>query len=247
MNTTKGSPLGTSKESPHGTNKKIARIAGLFYFTYIVASIIAEQFGRFVFVKAPLTVNHILTHEASFRLGVVISMFSYPLFLLAAWALYRLLKPVNKDIALLFLIFNLGGFAILVFSHLNLIAGLVLVSGADYLKAFQPDQLQALATVFIDLYKYGSTIAQIPFGIWLLPLGYLVYKSNFLPKILGVLLIADCFGLLIYVCQRFLFPAYTFIAYPCMAVSFLAEFGLSLWLLIMGVKDQKATLADGQK
>ncbi len=167
------------------TNKKIARIAGLFYFTYIIASIIAEKFGRFVFVEASLTVNHILTHEDSFRLGVVISMFSHTLFLLAAWTLYRLLKPVNKDIALLFLIFNLGGFAILVFDHLNLVAALVLVSGADYLKAFQPDQLQALATVFINLYKYGSTIAQIPFGIWLLPLGYLVYKSNFLPKIWG--------------------------------------------------------------
>ncbi len=220
------------------TNKKIARIAGLFYFTFIVTSIIAEQFGRFVFVEAPLTVNHILAHEASFRLGVVISMFSNALFLLAAWALYRLLKPVNKDIALLFLIFNLGGFAIFVFSHLNLVASLVLVSGTDYLKAFQPDQLQALATVFINLYKYGSTIAQIPFGIWLFPLGYLVYKSKFLPKILGVLLILDFFGLLIYVCQRFLFPAYTVIAYPCWALGFLAEFGLAFWLLVMGVKTQ---------
>src|SRR4030066_1766635 len=109
------------------TNKKIARIAGLFYFTYIVASIIAEKFGRFVFVEAPLTVDHILAHEASFRLGVVISMFSHVLFLLAAWALYSLLKPVNKDIALLFLIFNLGGYAILVYSHLNLVAAMLLV------------------------------------------------------------------------------------------------------------------------
>jgi hypothetical protein len=165
-------------------------------------------------------------------------MFSHALFLLAAWALYRLLKPVNKDIALLFLLFNLGGFAIFVVSHVNLAAGLVLVSGADYLKAFQPDQLQALATVFINLYKYGSTIAQIPFGIWLLPLGYLVYRSNFLPRILGALLMADCFGMLIYVCQRFLFPAYTAIAYPCWALGFLAEFGLAVWLLVKGVKNQ---------
>ncbi len=219
-------------------NQKIARIAGLFYFTYIAASIIAEQFGRFVFVEAPLTVDHILAHTASFRLGVVISMFSHALFLLAAWALYRLLKPVNKDVALLFLLFNLGGYAILVYSHLNLVAAMLLVSGAGYLKAFQPDQLQALAIAFVEVYKYGSTVAQIPFGIWLLPLGYLVYKSNFLPKILGVLLIADCFGLLIYVSQRFLLPSLTFIAYPCWALGFLAEFGLAFWLLVMGVKKQ---------
>ncbi len=222
-------------------NQKIARIAGLFYLLYIAASIIAEQFGRFVFVEAPLTVEHISAQAASFRLGVIISMFSYALFLLAAWALYRLLKPVNKDAALLFLFFNLGGYAILVYSHLNLIAAMLLVSGAESLKAFQPDQLQALATVFVELYKYGSTVAQIPFGIWLLPLGYLVYKSNFLPKILGILLIADCFGLLIYVCQRFLFPTLTFIAYPCWALGFLAEFGLAFWLLVMGVKKQNQT------
>lgn len=222
-------------------NQKIARIAGLFYLIYIAASVIAEQFGRFVFVEAPLTVEHISTHAASFRLGVVISMFSYALFLLAAWALYRLLKPVNQDAALLFLVFNLGGYAILVYSHLNLIAAMLLVNGAESLKAFPPDQLQALATAFVEIYKYGSTVAQIPFGIWLLPLGYLVYKSNFLPKILGILLIADCFGLLIYVSQRFLFPALTFIAYPCWALGFLAEFGLAFWLLVVGVKKPNQT------
>jgi hypothetical protein len=197
------------------------------------------MFGRFVFVDAPVTVDHIMAHEVLFRIGVVISLFSYVLFLLAAWALYVLLNPVNKNMALLFVVFNLGGFAILFFSHLNLISSLLLLSGADYLKVFQPDQLQALATLFVNLYKYGSTVAQIPYGIWLLPLGYLVFKSKFLPKILGILLIVDCFGLLIYVFQRFLFPAYAVLSYPCWAVSFLAEFGLTLWLLIKGVKDQK--------
>jgi hypothetical protein len=161
------------------------------------------------------------------------------LFLLAAWALYVLLNPVNKNMALLFVVFNLGGFAILFFSHLNLISSLLLLSGVDYLKVFQPDQLQALATLFVNLYKYGSTVAQIPYGIWLLPLGYLVFKSKFLPKILGILLIVDCFGLLFYVFQRFLFPTYAVLSYPCWAVSFLAEFGLTMWLLIMGAKDQK--------
>lgn len=141
--------------------------------------------------------------------------------------------------ALLFLLLNLGGFAILVLSHLNLFSSLLLLSGTDYLKVFQPDQLQALAMLFVNLYKNGSTIAQIPYGIWLFPLGYLVFKSGFLPKILGILLIADCFGLLIYVCQRFLLPGYVVISYPCLVVSFIAEISLSLWLFIKGVKDQK--------
>jgi hypothetical protein len=218
---------------------KTARIAGLFYFLYVLASIIADLFGQFVFADAQVTVNHILAQGWQFRFGVVISLFAYVLFLLAAWALYVLLKPVGKNMAYLFLILNLGGFSVLVISHLNLVASLLLLSGADYLKGFQPDQLQAQAILFINLYKNGSTIAQIPFGVWLFPLGYLVYKSGFLPKILGVLLIADCFGLLVYVCQRFLLPGYPFIAYPCWALGFIAEVSLTLWLLIKGVKEQK--------
>lgn len=229
------------------TIKKTARVAGLLYFMYIVTSIIADLFGQFVFADAPATVNNMIAHESLFRIGFVISLFSYVFFLLAAWALYVLLKPVNKNIALLFLLLNLGGFAILVYSHLNLISSLMLLSGADYLKVFQQDQLQAQAMLFINLYKNGSTIAQIPFGVWLLPLGYLVFKSGFLPKILGTLLIADFFAQLIYVFQRFLLPGYVVISYPCLVVSFIAEVSLTLWLLIKGVKDQKPTLADGQK
>src|SRR4030066_2210721 len=226
---------------------KTARIAGILYFMYIVTSIIGNEFGRFVSVDASVTINQILTHATQFRIGFVISLFSVVFFLFAAWALYVLLKPVDKNIALLFLLLNLGGFAIWCFSMLNLFASLLLLSGADYLKVFQPDQLQAQAMLFINLYKNGYIIAQIPYGIWLFPLGYLVFKSDFLPKILGILLIADCFGLLIYVCQRFLLPGYEVISYPCMVVSFIAELSLTLWLLIKGVKDQKQTLTDGQK
>ena len=218
---------------------KTARIAGLLYFMYIVTSFIANIFGHFVFVDAPVTVNHIMAHESQFRIGFVISLFSYVLFLLAAWYLYVLLKPVDKNMALLFLLLNLGGFTILFLSHLNLFSSLLLLSGADYLKVFQPDQLQAQAMLFVNLYKNGSTIAQIPYGIWLFPLGYLVFKSGFLPKILGILLIVDGFGLLIYVCQRFLLPGFIIISYPCLVISFIAEIFLSLWLFIKGVKDQK--------
>lgn len=227
--------------------KKTARIAGFFYLVYIVVSVIADLFGHFVLADASTTVNTIIAHESSFRIGIVINLFAQVLFLLAAWALYVLLKPVNKNLALLFLLLNLGGFAIMVYSHLNLVYSLSLLSGADYLKVFQSDQLQVQAMLFINLYKSGSVIAQIPYGVWLLPLGYLVYKSRFLPKILGILLIADFGGQLIFVFQRFLLPNCEVISYPCSAVGFIAEIGLALWLLIKGAKDQKPTLADGQK
>ena len=222
--------------------RKTARLAGFLYFMYFVTSIIGNEFGRFVSVDAPATVNNIMAHESLFRIGFVISLFSVVFFLLAAWALYVLLKPVNKNIALLFLLLNLGGFVIWCLSMLNLFGTLLLLSGADYLKVFQPDQLQAQATLFVNLYKNGYIVAQIPYGVWLFPLGYLVFKSRFLPKILGILLIADFFGLLIFVIQRFLLPGYEVISYPCTAVSLIAELSLTLWLLIKGVKEQKPPL-----
>ena len=80
---------------------KIARTAGLLYLLYVITSVIANLFGKFVFVEAPVTINHILTHATQFRIGFVINLFSVVLFLMAAWALYVLLKPVNKDLALL--------------------------------------------------------------------------------------------------------------------------------------------------
>ena len=224
------------------TMNKTAKLAGLFYFVYVLASIVADQFGQFVFADARDTVDHILAQAWQFRLGVVISLFSYVLFFLAAWYLYILLKPVGKNLALLFLLLNLGGFGVIVVSHLNLFGSLMVLSGSDYFKIFQPDQLQSLAVMFIKLYKDGSTMAQIPFGVWLFPLGYLVYKSGFLPKILGIFLIADCFGLFVYVCQRFLFPDYTFIAYPCWALGFIAEVGFTLWLLIKGVNEKNSSV-----
>ena len=223
---------------------KTARIAGFLYFIYIVTSFIANWFGRFVSVDTSVTINQILTRASQFRIGFVISLFSVVFFLLAAWALYVLLKPVDKNIALLFLLLNLGGFAIWCFGMLNLFASLLLLSGADYLKVFQPDQLQALAMFFVNIFKNGYIIAQIPYGFWLFPLGYLVFKSGFLPKILGILLIADGFGLLIYVFQRFLLPGYEVISYPCLVISLIAELSLTLWLLIKGVKDQKPALVE---
>jgi hypothetical protein len=219
------------------SNMKKARMAGLFYLLYIVTSVIADLFAHLGFGDVETIFNTIVAHEWPFRFGFVIGMLSIVLFLLAAWALYVLLKPVNEDLALLFLILNLGGVAVQSFSMLNLFAGFLLSSGADTLKAFPADQLQALALLFVNIYKNGFLLAQIFYSAWLLPLGYLVYKSGFLPKILGILLILDFFAVLIWFLQVFLLPGYDIIHYPGVAVSFIAEVGLALWLLIMGAKE----------
>jgi len=224
--------------------KKTARIAGFFYLMFLVTSILADRFASIGFGDAAAIIDKILTHERFFSTGFIIGLLSALFFLLAAWALYVLLKPVNENLALLFLLLNLVGVAIQCFSMLLLMGSQLVFSGADYLKTVPADQLQVMAMFFVNLYKNGFTLAQLFYGTWLLPLGYLVFKSGFLPRILGILLIIDFFGVLVWFFQFFLFPGFDVITYPGLAASAIAEFSLTLWLLIKGVKDQKPVLAE---
>ncbi len=223
-------------------NKNTARLAGALYFIYIVIHVLANVIGRsnmIVFGDAAATAQNIMTLAWQFRIGYVTDLISAVLFLLTAWVLYVLLKSVNQNLALLFLLLNLGGVAVECVSDLFLVASQLVLSGADYLKVFQLDQLQALAMLSLYVYKNGSTIAQIFFGAWLFPLGYLVYKSGFLPRILGIVLMIHCCTWLMTFLQFFLFPGFDGITYVSYPLGFIAEFGLTLWLVIMGVKEQK--------
>jgi len=224
------------------TNNKTARMAGLLYLIYIVITIVADVFGRsplIVYGDAATTARNIMASEWQFRIGITGDLVSAVFFLLAAWALYVLLKSVNKNLALLFLLLNLGGVAVYSINLLNQFAAVLLLSGADYLQVFQADQLQALAMFFLNLHHNGYWIAQIFFGAWLFPLGYLVYKSGFLPRILGIVMMIHFVGWTMTTLQFFLFPGFGVITYLTYPLGFISEFGLTLWLLIMGVKEQK--------
>ena len=223
------------------TINKTARMAGFLYLIYMVTHIISDVWrGSFIVIgDAAITVSNIMAHEGLFTITVVGDLLAAALFFLTAWALYVLLKPVNKDLALLFLLLNLGGVAIQCSSDLFLFAIQLLMNGPDYLNVFQVDQLQALAMFFLTLHHNGYWIAQIFFGAWLFPLGYLVFKSGFLPKILGIVLMIHCAGWLMTFLQLFLFPGFEVIHYLTYPLGFIAELGLTLWLLIKGVKEQK--------
>ena len=227
------------------TNKKTARIAGIFYLFFIVATAIANvsRSNLIVFGDAIATAKNILTSEWLFQISFISDVLAGVLFFLAAWALYVLLKPVNKNIALLFLLLNLGGVAVQCLNMLNLFSTMLLLNGADYLKVFQADQLQALAMLFLNFHENGFMIAQFFFAAWLFPLGYLVYKSGYLPRILGIVLMVEFLGWLMYPIQFFLFPS-DVIAVISSAIGFIGEFSLTLWLLIMGAKDQKPALVE---
>jgi hypothetical protein len=229
----------TTNQIAEQSPRKTARMAGLFYLIFILTTVLATYIRSQFIVSgdAATTANNILASQGLFRVGFVTELVSAVFFLLAAWSLYVLLKPVNKNLALLFLLLNLGGVAVECINVLNLYAALQFLSGANYLTAFQTGQLQAMAMSYLNLYTNGFLIAQIFFSAWLLPLGYLVYKSRFLPKFLGLLLILDFFGNMSWFLQGFLLPNYGILAYPGNVISFIAEISLTLWLLIMAVKE----------
>jgi hypothetical protein len=119
-------------------------------------------------------------------------------------------------------------------NQINQFAALLLLSGADYLKVFAADQIHAQVMLFLGLHSKGNLIGVIFWGLWLFPLGLLVFKSGYFPRVLGVLLMIACFGWLILFLQRFLFPGYEALAYSRF-VAYIAELSWVLWLLIKGV------------
>jgi len=205
--------------------KKIARIAGVFYLVFILSAIFANMISNLGFGDVTKIIQTLTINPALFRVGFVISLLSAFFFFMAAWSLYVLLKLINKNLALLFLLLNLIGVTIQCFGMLQLYAAILSVGN-----------INPTAFIFVDLFKNSVVMAQLFFGTWLFPLGYLIYRSNFIPKILGALLIIDGFGILIWFFQAYLFPGYPQISYPGLVVSFLAEFGLTLWLLVKGVR-----------
>ena len=216
-----------------------ARVAGGLW-------LILAIFGGFAFVsvsslltpgEAAATVINIMASESLFRIAILSDLFSQTVFIVLVLVLYKLLKPVNNFAALLMVVFVIVSVSLQSISALNQIAVLFLLSGADYLRAFPTDQLPALVLLFLNMREAGfEIIAQIYFGLWLLPLGYLVYKSGFLPRILAVLLIIAGFGYLTSVVTFFLFPNFDT---DISQFTFIGEVTMLLWLLIKGVNVEK--------
>lgn len=213
----------------------------MLYLAVIVFGVTAELVRQSLIVPgdATTTVNNIMASESLFRLAFVIDLIMIACFLLLPLALYVLLKPVNKNLALLMVIFVLVSVPIMFINMLIHFAPLLLLSGADYLTVLGADQLHALVMFFFELYTAGVMIATIFHGLWLLPLGFLVYKSGYFPRILGVLLMIACFGFLIDSLRYFVFPEYEVITYPGIVFEIIGEFGFCGWLLLKGAKIPK--------
>jgi len=231
--------LRIKKGEKMNSNKKTARIAGLLYLMVIVFGIIGHLARQSLIVPgdAATTANNIMANEMQFRGANVSWLISEMFLLLLGLALYVVLKKVNKNLASLMVLFIVVGVAIESINTLNQFAALHLLSGADYLTVFSADQLNAQVMSYLDSWEAGYRIAAIlSFGPWLIPAGYLVYKSGYFPRILGILVILAGFGILIEGLQYFLLPDYEVISYPGSVVASIGEFAFCGWLLLKGAK-----------
>ena len=222
--------INTKEINPNRT----ARVAGLLYIVPFVLSFLAIflREGLIVPGDAIATMNNLMASELTFRLSIVSDLIVQVVFIILVLLLYQLLKPVNKNIAVLMVILFLVSVPIAMLNMLNQFAALMVSSGTEYLNAFSDEQLGSLATLFYEMHEVGIMIAYIFWGLWLFPLGYLVYKSGFLPRIIGILLMISCFGYLIDFTTFFLYPDFTV---TINMYTGWAELILCLWLLIMGV------------
>lgn len=226
------------------SKRKTARIAGVLYLLMAVTGFFGIMYVPSTIIvrgDATATVNNILAYEWLFRVGIVSNLICQISFIFLVTVLYRLFKDVNRKHALLMLALVVASVPIAFLNMLNQIIALQLLSGSDFLKPFEPEQLNALVMVFLNLHLEGIAVVEIFWGLWLLPFGLLVFKSDFIPRILGVLLIIACFGYLTNSLVHLIFPHYgDTIALIVSAPQALGELAMMLWLLIKGVKDQHA-------
>ena len=233
---------------PSKFNISPARTAGLLYLVVVVTGVVSLAYvpsQLFAYADAAKTVENIRASEGLFRIGIAAGFVCYTAYLLLAFALYRLLGDANYRAAVLMVAIVVAGVPVSfgsVMSELNVLA---LVSGAPHVHGFTTDQLNATVMLSLIEYRNEILIATIFWGLWLLPFGYLVFKSGILPRVLGVLLMVGCFGYLIDVFGRTLFMEYSASRLASLVTkpAALGEIGICLWLLIMGARNTTRSVA----
>lgn len=228
--------------------KKTARISGLLYLIVVLMGIFSLAYvpkTLFVWDDPALTFKNIVSSEMLFRLSIVSSVICYTAFVFLPIALYRLLKTVDEFYAKLMAILAIVSVPISFVNLQNKLSVLSLISRDNYLNVYTAEQLESQVMFHLNQYDNGILLASIFWGLWLLPFGYLVFRSGFLPKILGILLMLGCFGYLINFTGNMLVKNYSaigvskFVSLPAS----MGEIGICLWLLIVGVKQKRQKIS----
>lgn len=214
-----------------------ARITGVVYLLYFLTAVFGEFLLRGLVVDgdAAATATNILAHQSLFRLGLATGLIATACYIAVTALFYGLFKPVSRSLSLLGAFFSLVGCAILAFGSLFQLAPLVLLGGSPYLNVFKVEQLRALALMFLELKTQAGNICVVFFGVYCLLIGYLIFRSAFLPRILGGLMALAGLGWLTFLSP----PLASHLSPYNLVLGFLAELSLCLWLLVMGVNVQR--------
>jgi Domain of unknown function (DUF4386) len=215
-----------------------ARMTGGFYLLTIVTGIFAQGFVSnrlVVFGDAAATATNILTHKTLFQSGFTVYLIEMACQIVFTALFYELLKPVSKNVSLVAAFLGLAGCTIKTVSRLFYLAPLFVLEGARYSKVFNREQLRALALLFLDVNDHGAAISLAFFGFYALLTGYLIFRSTFLPRVLGVWSAIAGVGWL-----AFLYPPLGYRLFPYLAaVGLLGAAALILWLIVFGVNEQR--------
>ncbi len=218
--------------------RDLASLAGFLYLVIAIAAVVAHFYvpsRLLVPGDATATANNILASGTLFRIGIASEFVVLLSEIVVSIVLYVLLKPVSKTLSLVAAVFRLAMTTIHAINLLNYFFVLLLLSGAGYLAAFDADQLHALVLLFLNLHSYGFNIGIVFFAPHVFVLGYLIFKSGYFPRMLGILFMLAACGYLIDSTAMLFFPSYgttpAFIALPIG----IAEIAFPLWLLVKGV------------
>ena len=229
----------TIKTSP----QLYARIAGALYLINIACGVFGEIFVRAHLVVAGdafATAHHIMASEFLFRCGVAGDLIMHITDVPMTVIFYVLLKPVSRDLSLLAALFGMLQTAVLVANKLNLVTVLLLLGGSNYLTAFAPNQLQALASLSLSLHEYGFGVGLIFFGVSCLVTGYLMFRSGYFPRTLGILQAMAGVCYLINSFAQLLFPSLAAKMVPAILLpAFIGELATCVWLIVRGVNISK--------
>lgn len=219
--------------------KPLARTAGLLYLVVAILGAFAHLFVRatiYVPGDATATADNVVAKTSLLRLGFMADLVGAACFLSLAFLLYLLLKHVNKNVARAMVIFVSIAVSIICLNLLHHFAAILVATEPSYTAALTPQASDALVLLMLDLHHYGYLIAQIFFGLWLLPLGYLAYKSGMFPRALGVILMAGCFGYLVDFFVQFMAASIAPTVSPFVLIApTVAELWMVGYLLVKGI------------
>lgn len=220
---------------------KASRLAGLLYLIVVVTGIFSLGYvpSQLIVRGDPAaTLANILAYPALFRFGIASFLVKQLAFLLLPLALFRLLRGVNQNMAVVMVALAVVSVPVALLSLVNRLDLLSLLTDPYYRQAFTPDQLQAAAKRSLDAYRNGLLVTSLFWGLWLLPFGYLVLRSGFLPKFLGIFLMLGCLGYVVDVFGELLVPRYadSWISDYALRPAAVGEIGICLWLLLVGAR-----------